>query len=222
MMAWRSPVAFWPPSIGVSAPKGYGPLSLSAAYRKLTATNGCVGDDDGERDPVRGPTGRPRTRSPDGGSSSTATSSASHAAQCGSTGRLVIGVFQTLSAGNIGQFGAPGTVVLSARCAAGHEEAPAPGVASNAAREERATGGQGCKTVLRERAHRAILARDRSVVKVFAAIRSARSARITADQSGYFHLRGTGRCGTRAARRDRSQSLRRDTPPRGRASPCRT
>ena len=36
---------------------------------------------------------------------------ASHAALCGSTGRLAIGVFQTLSAGNIGQLGAPGTGV---------------------------------------------------------------------------------------------------------------
>ena len=33
------------------------------------------------------------------------------AALCGFTGRLAIGVFQTLSAGNMGQFGAPGTGV---------------------------------------------------------------------------------------------------------------
>src|SRR5271154_4397377 len=29
MMAWRSPLAFCPPSMGVSAPNGYGPGSLS-------------------------------------------------------------------------------------------------------------------------------------------------------------------------------------------------
>jgi len=31
MMAWRSPVEFWPPSIGVSDPNGYGPGSLWSA-----------------------------------------------------------------------------------------------------------------------------------------------------------------------------------------------
>jgi hypothetical protein len=36
-----------------------------------------------------------------------------HAALCESTGSLEILVFHTLSAGNIGQFGAPGTVVVS-------------------------------------------------------------------------------------------------------------
>ena len=36
---------------------------------------------------------------------------ASQAALCGLTGRLATGVFQTLSAGNIGQLGAPGTGV---------------------------------------------------------------------------------------------------------------
>ena len=36
---------------------------------------------------------------------------ASHCALCGSTGRLAMGVFQTLSAGNIGQLGAPGNGV---------------------------------------------------------------------------------------------------------------
>ncbi len=36
---------------------------------------------------------------------------ASHAALCASTGSLEMLVFHTLFAGNIGQFGAPGTVV---------------------------------------------------------------------------------------------------------------
>ena len=36
---------------------------------------------------------------------------ASHCALCGSTGRFAMGVFQTLSAGNMGQLGAPGTGV---------------------------------------------------------------------------------------------------------------
>ncbi len=36
---------------------------------------------------------------------------ASHCALIGLTGRFVMGVFQTLSAGNIGQLGAPGTGV---------------------------------------------------------------------------------------------------------------
>ena len=36
---------------------------------------------------------------------------ASHCALCGSTGRSAMGVFQTLSAGNMGQSGAPGTGV---------------------------------------------------------------------------------------------------------------
>ena len=36
---------------------------------------------------------------------------ASHAALCGLTGRFAMGVFQTLSAGNMGQSGAPGTGV---------------------------------------------------------------------------------------------------------------
>ena len=36
---------------------------------------------------------------------------ASHCAEWALTGRLVMGVFQTLSDGNIGQFGAPGTGV---------------------------------------------------------------------------------------------------------------
>ncbi len=38
---------------------------------------------------------------------------ANHCALCGSTGRFAIGVFQTLSAGNTGQLGAPGTGVLA-------------------------------------------------------------------------------------------------------------
>ena len=36
---------------------------------------------------------------------------ANQAALCGFTGRLAMGVFQTLSAGNMGQFGAPGSGV---------------------------------------------------------------------------------------------------------------
>ena len=40
MMAWRSPEAFCPPSIGVSAPNGYGPGSLSLAYWNDTLTLG--------------------------------------------------------------------------------------------------------------------------------------------------------------------------------------
>ena len=39
---------------------------------------------------------------------------ASHAALCESTGRLEMSVFQTLSAGYTGQFGAPGTGVPAA------------------------------------------------------------------------------------------------------------
>ena len=44
MMAWRSPVEAWPPSIGVLALNGYGPGSLSSAYWNVTGTCGCEGD----------------------------------------------------------------------------------------------------------------------------------------------------------------------------------
>ena len=49
---------------------------------------------------------------------------ASHAALCWSTGSLEIFVFQTLLAGNAGQFGAPGTVVPASNAAsAGDDDA---------------------------------------------------------------------------------------------------
>src|SRR2546423_1107132 len=41
MIACRSPPAFLPPSIGVSDPSGYGPLSLSLAYVKWIRTLAC-------------------------------------------------------------------------------------------------------------------------------------------------------------------------------------
>src|ERR1017187_1944413 len=40
MIACRSPPAFWPPSIRVSGPNGYGPLLLSLAYLNLMRTSG--------------------------------------------------------------------------------------------------------------------------------------------------------------------------------------
>ena len=68
----------------------------------------------------------------------------SQAALCGSTGSLEMSVFQTLFAGNIGQFGAPGTAVpptgpglaaLGAWIADWPRPVPAPGaVCSPAAR----------------------------------------------------------------------------------------
>src|SRR5690348_15550233 len=42
MMAWRSPSASWPPSIGVSAPNGYGPASLSSPYSHDGVTSGWL------------------------------------------------------------------------------------------------------------------------------------------------------------------------------------
>src|SRR5258708_7569586 len=42
MIAWRSPDAFCPPSIGVSAPNGYGPASLSLAYWNVIDTLGWL------------------------------------------------------------------------------------------------------------------------------------------------------------------------------------
>ena len=40
MIACRSPALFWPPSIGVVAVNGYGPLSLSDEYWNLTELSG--------------------------------------------------------------------------------------------------------------------------------------------------------------------------------------
>ena len=42
MRACRSPEAFGPPSMGVFGPNGYGPLSLSLAYRNFRWMKTCV------------------------------------------------------------------------------------------------------------------------------------------------------------------------------------
>src|SRR5437763_15720020 len=104
MMAWRSPVAFFPPSIGVSVPNGYGPLSLSLAYWKCTRTFGW-----------ESPTtvyGMPYGNPPDGPKSGCrsvlpADMDRSHAAECRFTGSLEMSACQTLFAGNTRQFGRP-------------------------------------------------------------------------------------------------------------------
>jgi hypothetical protein len=72
---------------------------------------------------------------------------ASHAALCGFTGSLEMSVFQTLFAGNIGQPGAPGTVVLAGLAERGAALPPAAlasrlaaGVADAAAEADRLAG----------------------------------------------------------------------------------
>jgi hypothetical protein len=94
--------------MGVSAPKGYGPGSLSLAYWNETLTRGCP---DGTT--VYGmPYGL--VGSPDGPKSGwrfvvEEFMLASHCALCASTGSDEISVFHTLSDGNIGHVPAPGT-----------------------------------------------------------------------------------------------------------------
>src|SRR5215472_17352690 len=117
MIACRSPVALLPPSMGVSGPNGYGPRLLSPAYRKWICTVGWA--------LVTTMYGMPYGYPPDGPKSGCRNVRAesilrSQAALCGSTGSLEMSVFQMLSAGNMGQFGASGTDVPgTARSAAG-------------------------------------------------------------------------------------------------------
>src|SRR5207247_6097525 len=105
MIACRSPPALLPPSIGVSVPNGYGPLSLSLAYWKWTCTLGW-----------ESPTtvyGIPYGNPPEGPKSGwrsvlPAFMVFSHWALCLSTGRCEMSACQTLFAGKTRQFGAPG------------------------------------------------------------------------------------------------------------------
>src|SRR5437870_3863621 len=105
MIACRSPPAFMPPSIGVSDPNGYGPLSLSLAYVKWTRTLGC--------DPATVVYGIPYGKPPDGPKSGwrsvlDALVERSQAALCLFTGRCETSACQTLFAGKTWHLGAPG------------------------------------------------------------------------------------------------------------------
>ena len=134
MMAWRSPVDCAPPSMGVSGPNGYGPGSLSrrtgtsrspAAGRATPPCRGCR----------RGCSGRPKARSPGAGWWWRCPCWPS-TPRCGD--RRAVGemlVFHTLSAGNIGQLGAPGSGCARPRRAPAQRRAPVRPDASTASKE---------------------------------------------------------------------------------------
>src|SRR5208282_4912452 len=103
MMACRSPVELWPPSIAVSEPNGYGPGSFPEEPNVM-GTRGCDGDTTVMGMPYCGPWTKLRLVVE-------ASMLASHSALCGATGKFAMGVFQTLSAGKTGQLAAPGTGV---------------------------------------------------------------------------------------------------------------
>ena len=103
----RSPLELYPPSIGTSRGSGYGPLSDSDAYWKVTGTLRVLDPTTANGIPIGSPSYNPEPKS--GWTGSFRPMLAMIAAEFSATESRSTRWFHGLFAGNTGQLGAPGS-----------------------------------------------------------------------------------------------------------------